>query len=72
MIENRLEGVIKVKILVDIDGMVKKAELLNDLGFGSGQKALEACYKMEFDPAMRGTEVVAVWIVIPIKFVLLG
>jgi|GEM_PF-613091 len=72
MLKNRVEGEIRVKVLVDIDGRVKKAVLLNDLGFGSGERAIEACYKMEFEPAMRGAEAVAVWIIIPIKFVLLG
>lgn len=72
MIKNKIEGVIKVKVLVDIDGKVKKAIALNDLGFGSGERAINACNSMLFEPAMRGNEPVAVWIIIPIKFVLLG
>jgi protein TonB len=72
MLENRIEGVINVKVLVDIDGKVKKAQLLNDLGFGSDKQALDACYKIEFEPAMRGDQPVAVWIIVPIRFVLLG
>jgi TonB family protein len=72
MLANRLEGVIKVKVLVDIDGKVKKAIVLNDLGFGSGDQALKACLEMEFEPALRGDQPVAVWIIIPIRFVMLG
>lgn len=72
MLANRVEGVVRVKILVDIDGRVKKARALNDLGYGTAKQALEACLKMEFEPAMRDDQPVAVWIVVPIRFVLLG
>ena len=71
MLDNKVEGVIKVKVLVDVDGKVKKATALNDLGFGSRKIAVEACFAMLFEPAMRGDEPVAVWIIIPIRFKLL-
>lgn len=71
MLENRIEGVIKVRLLVDTDGLVKKAVLLNDLGYGSGRQALAACREFRFHPALRDDEPVAVWIVVPLRFVLL-
>lgn len=72
MLANKTEGVVKVKVLIDIDGKVKKASALNDLGFSSAEQAVKATLEMEFTPALRGNEPVAVWIVIPIKFVMLG
>jgi len=72
MLDNKIEGVIKVKVLVDIDGKVKKAIALDDLGYGSRDVAVKACFEMLFEPAKRVDEPVAVWIIIPIKFVLLG
>lgn len=63
-----ITGVIKVKVLVDIDGLVKEAIVQNDLGFGTAESALKACLLMEFVPAMKGETPVAVWIIIPIKF----
>jgi TonB family protein len=72
MLQNRVEGTVKVKVLVDIDGKVKEAKVLNDLGFDSAKLALSACYEMEFEPAKRGEQPVAVWIIIPIRFELLG
>ena len=72
MLDNKMEGVIKVKVLVDVDGKIKKAIAFNDLGFGSKEIAVKACFKMLFEPAKRGDVPVAVWIIIPIKFVLLG
>lgn len=72
MLKNRIEGTISVRVLVDVDGRVKKAQALNDLGFGSKELAVEACRALRFEPAMRGTQAVAVWIVVPITFKLLG
>jgi hypothetical protein len=72
MIKNKIEGVIKLRLLIDIDGKVKKAEALNDLGFGSAERAVAACYEMLFEPAMRGEEPVATIITISIRFVQLG
>jgi len=72
MLDNKVEGVVKVKVLIDIDGRVKQAIALDDLGFGAAELAVKACYQMEFEPARRGDEAVAVWIIVPIRFVLLG
>jgi protein TonB len=72
MVENKIEGVVKLKVLVDIDGKVKKATVLSDIGFNSAQQALASTKEMEFEPAMRGEDAVAVWIIIPVKFVMLS
>jgi TonB family protein len=72
MLTERTEGVVKVRVLIDIDGKVKKAEALNDIGADAVSQAVKATMAMEFDPARRGTEPVAVWIIVPIRFVVLG
>jgi hypothetical protein len=72
MLENKTEGVVKIKALIDIDGKVKKALIESDLGFDSGAQAVKATMEMEFTPAMVGIEPVAVWIVIPIRFVIIS
>jgi protein TonB len=66
--QSGVSGTVKVKILVDIDGKVKRAVAQDDLGFGTRQAAIDACLQMEFSPAMRGEEAVAVWITIPVRF----
>ena len=71
MLENRVQGTVRVRVLVDIDGKVKKAEALNDLGHGAADQAVRACRAMVFEPALRDDKPVAVWITIPIRFVLL-
>lgn len=72
MLENRVEGVVRLKVLIDIDGIIKKAIIISDIGFNSGQQALQAVRDMEFYPAIKGGETVAAWIVIPIRFLMLS
>jgi len=71
MLENRVEGVVRVKVLVDIDGKVKRAIVLDDLGYGSKEQVSKACFKMTFEPARRGEEPVSVWIMIRFRFEML-
>jgi len=68
MLENKIEGFVKAKILVDIDGKVKKVVVIDDLGFGSKGKVYEACLKLLFEPAYVGTDAVASWIMIKFNF----
>lgn len=72
MIEHRVEGVVRVKILIDIDGKVKKAVVLDDLGYGSKQKIYEACLKLEFEPAQIGGTPTAVWQLIKFRYELVN
>ncbi len=71
MLQNRVEGVIRVKMLIDIDGKVKQVIVLDDLGFGSKEKVAEACFKMLFEPAKRGDQPVSVWISFKFRFEML-
>lgn len=72
MEENGIEGVVKIKVLIDSDGTVKDAVALNDIGFGAAQRAVEAGMQWEFEPAIRDGEPVAVRIVVSVRFRLLG
>jgi outer membrane biosynthesis protein TonB len=71
MIAAKVEGVIKADLLVDIDGKVKEVKILNDLGYGTRDRAREAFLQWQFDPAMRDGKPVATWIPYSIRFVLL-
>jgi TonB family protein len=71
MIEAKVEGLVKAELLIDVDGKVKEVKLLNDLGYGSGERAREAFLQWTFEPAKRDGTPVAVWITYSIRFVLL-
>lgn len=70
MQDAKVQGEIKIQVLVDIDGKVKEVKVLNDLGHGTAEKARETGFKLVFEPAMRGNEPVAVWISYRIQFIL--
>jgi TonB family protein len=46
-----IEGVIRVRLVVDATGVVKTATLINKLGHGLDELALERSKKIQFDPA---------------------
>lgn len=68
MITNQVRGTVKAKLLIDISGEVKQVELLEDLGFGSREVAIEAFERLRFEPAKRDGEPVAVWIIMKYRF----
>jgi TonB family protein len=71
MVAAKVEGVVRAELLVDIDGKVKEIKILNDLGYGTRDRAREAFLQWEFVPAMRDGKPVATWISYSIRFVFL-
>jgi periplasmic protein TonB len=49
--QRSIEGPIRVKLIVGDDGVVRDATLLNRLGYGLDELALERAKKIQFDPA---------------------
>jgi hypothetical protein len=71
MIEAKVEGIVRAELLVGGDGKVKEVKLLNDLGYGTRERARDIFFRFEFDPAMRDGKPVATWITCSIRYVLL-
>lgn len=69
MKKNKVNGIVSVSLLVDIDGSVKEVKVLNDLGFGTREAVLEAVKQLKFKPALQDTTPVAVRIIFKYKFV---
>ncbi len=63
MIKHRVSGTIKAKLLIDINGTVRRVEVLEDLGYDSKDAATDAFTQLKFDPAKRDGKPVAVWII---------
>ena len=68
--ENGVEGKVVMEILVDQTGKVRKVTLLQGLGFGLDEAAMESIKKFKFAPAKIGDRAVAVVIRYGINFVL--
>ncbi|MDR0305542.1 MAG: energy transducer TonB [Chitinispirillales bacterium] len=71
MLQNRVEGTVKARIMIGADGTVRRVEILSDLGHGSAEIAREFLMGLQFEPAMRGEQAVAVWIPFSIRFELI-
>ncbi len=68
MLENRVSGLVRARLLVDNDGSVRSVEVFEDIGHGSKSVAESAFAKLRFDPARRGDKPVAVWITMKFRF----
>jgi len=71
MLQNRVEGVVKARILIGADGVIRQIEILEDIGYDSAEIAREFLMTLQFEPAMRGEQAVSVWIPFSIKFELI-
>jgi len=67
-----IEGMVWVKVLVDKNGKVRDAIILKASGASAGfeEAALAAVSKWEFKPAISNNQPVAVWAMLPVRFVL--
>jgi len=71
MLQNRVEGAVKAKLLIASDGTVKQVEILSDIGYDSGEIAKAFLMTLQFEPAMKGDQPVSVWIPFSIRFELI-
>jgi protein TonB len=66
-----IEGTVIVKAYVTEQGRVKEVQVEQSTGHADlDQAAVEAVGRWRFDPARRGRQPVALWVSIPVKFVL--
>jgi outer membrane biosynthesis protein TonB len=71
MLQNKVEGAVKARLLIGADGTVKKVEILEDIGYDSAEIARNFLMTLQFDPAMKGEDAVSVWIPFSIRFELI-
>ena len=66
-----IEGMVILKILVDVDGKVIDARVLKPLGnVGCDEAAVKAAKKCLFEPALQRDKPVKVWVSYPVRFIL--
>jgi protein TonB len=59
--KNKIQGVVKVRILVDSGGSVREVVLMRGLPDGLNEQAIRAAYQMRFRPAIRNGQLVSYW-----------
>ncbi|HXF41064.1 MAG TPA: energy transducer TonB [Blastocatellia bacterium] len=60
--KNKVQGVVKVRILVDESGAVRQVIVTRALPDGLSEQAIRAANQMRFRPAMKNGQAVAYWI----------
>lgn len=65
---NKVQGQIRLRILIGADGSVKQAVVLAGLPDGLNQQALDSAYQIKFKPAMKDGKPVDFWIPISMEF----
>lgn len=68
MIDNEVQGTVKLKLLIGMDGLVKKYIIFNDLGHGTNKTIHSAILKMKFTAARKNKKRVSVWIETTLHF----
>jgi periplasmic protein TonB len=65
-----IQGLVVLNVLIDDQGKVRQAELVEGPGYGLNEAALKAIYSFEFSPAVIDKKPVAVRIRYAYRFVL--
>jgi len=62
-----VEGVVIIKALIGVDGLVKDAMIVQSVPL-LDEAAMASVRQWTFKPALRGGVPVAVWVAVPVKF----
>jgi len=65
---NKVQGTVRVRVLVGADGAVKNVKILGGLPDGLNEEAIRAAYQIRFRPAMKSGQAVAFWQAVDIDF----
>jgi TonB family protein len=66
--KNKIQGVVKTRILVGADGGVKSVRIISGLPDGLNEEAIRAAYQLRFRPAMKNGQPVSFWVPLDITF----
>ncbi|SRR5712692_3368287 len=59
---NKIQGIVRVKVLVEATGAVKEVVVTRGLPDGLSEQAIRAAYEMRFRPAMKDGRPVSYWL----------
>jgi TonB family protein len=66
--KNKVQGTVRVRVLVGADGSVKQVRMMRGLPDGLEEEAIREAYRLRFKPAMKGGQPVPFWMPIDIEF----
>ncbi|HXG65393.1 MAG TPA: TonB family protein [Blastocatellia bacterium] len=66
--KNKIQGTVRVRVLVGPDGGVKRVSVVSGLPDGLNEEAIRAAYQLRFKPAMKNGQPVAYTLAVDIEF----
>ena len=66
--KNKIQGVVRARVLIGADGRVKRATIVTGLPDGLNEMALQAAHRLVFKPATKNGQPVAFWMPVVIEF----
>jgi len=64
----RIQGIVRLSVIFRTDGIAKVEKVIEGLGYGLDEKAIEACKKMTFTPGMKDGQPVDVQMDVTMNF----
>jgi TonB family protein len=61
-------GTVRLRALLDADGVVKHVLVVKPMGYGLTERALNAARRLKFKPAARDGRPVAQWVTVEYNF----
>lgn len=65
---NKVQGIVRARILIGSDGLVKQVRITRGLPYGLDEEAIRAAMQMRFRPAMKDGAEVAYWMTLNVEF----
>lgn len=65
---NNVEGIVRMKVRVGADGIVKQVNVVRGLPGGLNEEAIRCAYQMRFKPAMKDGQPVSYWVGVDVEF----
>ena len=66
--KNKVQGVVRARVLVGLDGSVKSVSLISHLPDGLDEEAITAIHKMRFSPALKSGQAVNYYVTLEVEF----
>ena len=66
--QNKVQGLVRARILIGSDGLVKQVRIQRGLPYGLNEEAIRAAMQMRFRPALKSGVAVAFWTTLDVEF----
>lgn len=66
--KNKVQGVVRARVLIGSDGLIKQVRIIRGLPDGLNEEAIRAAMQIRFKPAMKNGQAVSYWTALDVEF----